>query len=205
MKSSRHGAVRCNFSAGFSCSGVAPACFAALTSGSDCLWQVWQARLMFSNGLRTQGSGTWVAPSRMQGLWQFAHATPLRACTPWLHHSNFGCCALRIGAPVPACVSSKKRSPPLNSVSFRNASIWSTRVPLPQGKVSGLSAEPQYSTWHWAQTWERNSVRLASAFGSQGAALPAARQRSTGGAKGVGASGLRGFGVGQPLEALDDA
>ena len=57
MKSSRHGAVRCNFSAGFSCSGVAPAGHAASTSGSDCGWQVRQARLMFSDRRRPPPRG----------------------------------------------------------------------------------------------------------------------------------------------------
>ena len=33
-------------------------------------------------------------------MWQSAHATPDRACTPWFHISNSGCCAFRTGAPA---------------------------------------------------------------------------------------------------------
>ncbi len=95
MKSSRHCALRCSSSASCSCSSVAPAAFArldrveqrddrraaalhqvvvALLDQVDARedlrppakwWQVWQARLMLSSGLRTQWSETLVAPSRM--------------------------------------------------------------------------------------------------------------------------------------------
>ena len=32
--------------------------------------------------------------------------TPERECTPWLHVSNSGCCALYISTPVSACTQS---------------------------------------------------------------------------------------------------
>ena len=69
-------------------------------------WHCWQARLTFSSGLRTQWSLTFTAPSRVYGMWQSAHATPARACVPWLHNSNSGCCALYTCAPVSPCAQS---------------------------------------------------------------------------------------------------
>ena len=94
MKSSRHCALRWSSSAARSCSGVAPAFLAATIASISAVdrhaaalqqlvvarldhvdarldlllgqrWQVWQARLTFSSGLRTQWSETLVAPSRM--------------------------------------------------------------------------------------------------------------------------------------------
>ena len=76
----------------------------AFISSSEKWWHVWQARFTLSSGLRTQWSEIFVAPSRMYGMWQSAHETPLRAWMPWLHSSNSGCCAFRISAPVSACL-----------------------------------------------------------------------------------------------------
>ena len=41
-------------------------------------------------------------------MWQSAQVTPARACGPWLHVSNSGCCALSAGAPVSLWVQSRK-------------------------------------------------------------------------------------------------
>jgi hypothetical protein len=62
--------------------------------------------LMLSSGLRTWWSLTLRPPARVYGMWQSAHATPDRACTPWFHISNSGCCAFSVGAPDSACVQS---------------------------------------------------------------------------------------------------
>jgi hypothetical protein len=72
------------------------------------LWHVWQARWMFSTGLRTWWSETFIAPSRPYGMWQSAHETPARAWIPWFHSSNSGCCALSIPPPVIPCCQSEK-------------------------------------------------------------------------------------------------
>ncbi|MNC93020.1 hypothetical protein D3C83_95600 [compost metagenome] len=73
-------------------------------------WQVWQALLMLSSGLRTQWSLIFMAPTRSKAMWQSAHATPARACAPWFHTSNSGCCAFSTFVPVSACSQSLKPS-----------------------------------------------------------------------------------------------
>ena len=72
----------------------------ASSSLSGHLWQVWQALLTLSSGLRTWWSLIFSAPTRVYGMWQSAHATPERAWMPWFHISNSGCWAFSVGAPV---------------------------------------------------------------------------------------------------------
>ena len=104
-------------------------------------WQVWQARLMLSSGLRTQWSEILVAPSRMYGMWQSAQATPLRAWMPWLHSSNSGCCALRIGAGLGVLVVEEPRAVGELRLVPELLDLLLALRPLPHGKVSGILVE----------------------------------------------------------------